>query len=666
MVKINTINKISTTALALAWIAILSSQSVYGMEKEKDISSEVQKVINLREEAKKPLAALNVLNLFTKKFNSENRAPTELELLQIEKMYFIARRKNSKQYNEFIEGHQKIINNIRINNSKDLKLEDHLTLLGQALSSAKTRVFNEYLKLKEKYKAPYFPRSCYFFETPEDFIGEFYTKKLTFIVPEILMDKALNLDLRARIELADRHENDLKAMNREAKWDYKTPLSVAQFYKFAATNNDVELTDSERFHVLKRLFSLSEKEGKEVILNFLTNKEASFGLKHKLAHFGKNVFKEKSKEIAEKFIQEHSVEILEDAKMHCKNLTSLSKMGISLLHEKEAVGKDVTVAVCDNGFFKIIPSTHESKLMKQYNTDERSFQWKLLHEKRVLPVKIHDKFWLTEIKNDSHPYHGSEMSDLVVTISPAVNILPVALDINNSQSVIEGLESLAEDPNVHIISCSFGLPQSGEEKVPVVHPGVKESILKCLKNNKILVLGAGNSGLIIPEKPEVPERKKPSLNTIGSGIFDMMYEQDVAYQPSVISSLFEGEEENSLFFTNLILVGSSKANSLELHDKSVRPGNGPAQKRFVYADGDDMLNFFDESPSWGGTSAATAMVSGILSGLWSQVKNPNEHTATRVSRALLENTDINEKLPLNVRGLGKVNAEKALENLDKY
>jgi hypothetical protein len=545
-------------------------------------------------------------------------------------------------------------------NFKELEFEDKLIVLEGALYSSPTRVFNEYLKLKEEYKAPDFPRSYYIFESIQDFIAKFYAEQLTYIVPDILMDKNLNLDIRERIYLANRYERDLRSFNQP--YDYKTPYNVAQFYKSIATNDALNLTEFEKFHVLKRLFSLSEKEGTEMILNLLANEEAPFSLRHKLAHFGKHSFKEEDKEKAEKFIQKYGEEILNDAKEHYKNLTTLSKMGIPTLHKQDVFGKKITVAICDNGFFKIIPSTYKSELMNEFN-DERSYQWKLLHEKNVLSVKIYDKNWLEEIRNDCLPYHGSEMSDTVLTIAPLANILPVALDMTNTKNVIQALEALAEDDSVHIINCSFGLPsERNNEGIPVVHSGVKQSLLKCMKNNKIVVLAAGNSGLIIPKHPEQPKRIK-SLNNVEGGLFDAIYDQEIACQPSVISSLFEGEKEDSPFFTNLILVGSSKENSLELHDKSVRPGKGPAQKRFVYADADNMKSFFDEVPSWGGTSTATAMVSGILAGLWSQVKNPDEKTAAYVSRVLLENTDIDENISSDVGGLGKVNAKKALENM---
>jgi len=98
----------------------------------------------------------------------------------------------------------------------------------------------------------------------------------------------------------------------------------------------------------------------------------------------------------------------------------------------------------------------------------------------------------------------------------------------------------------------------------------------------------------------------------------------------------------------------------------VKPGNGPAQKRFVYADAEEMKTFFDDTPCWGGTSAATAMTAGIAASLWSKVQNPDENTAARVARALLENTDVDESIPVKIRGCGKVNAAKALENLEKY
>ncbi len=673
MVKINTVNKISTTGLALGWIAIFSSQPVYGMENQENIDTRVQTV--LTQTQSRP--AFVVLNEITTKLNLEKRPPTDWENFLIESVYsFITNlQKDNEKSNEWIKNHKEIIGkkkrlrSVKIENPEKeesvSQLQNRLAILGSALPFNKTRVFNEYLKLKEKYKAPYFPSSCYIFETHQDYIAKFYAERLTFIVPEILRDETLNLDLRARIELADRHESDLKAFNREVRWSYKTPPRVAEFYKSIAEKENTELADSEKFNILKRLFTLSEEEGKKIILKLLKTKNTPFGLKHKVAHFIKETSDKELKEVAQNFIKTHSKEILKDAKMHYKNLTTLSKMEISLLHIKEALEQGITVAVCDTGFFKVIPSTHTSKLMTEYGTDERSLQWKLLHQKRLLPVKTYDASWLTQIKNFSFPYHGSEMSDLVVTISPKTQVLPVAIDTNNTHSIIEALEILALDKTVHIINCSFGLPQDYNQKVPVVDPEVKNSIRKCLENNKLLILAAGNSGLTIPEKPEMPERTKP-LDTIGGGLSGILFEQEVACQPSVISGLFEGEEENSPFFTNLLLVGSSKANSLELHDKSVRPGNGPAQKRFIYADADDMRNFFDELPNWGGTSAATAMVSGILADLWGRVKNPNEQTAARVSRALLENTDINENLPLSVRGLGKVNAGKALEKLDNY
>jgi len=698
MVKLNTISKISTTALALTWVAIMSSHPVYGMEGPSfakkaweskaipqiiEVNAEIEKILMAQEE-KRPRLVLDVLNAFTRKLTNEQRGPSDLELLQLDTMYDIAEKKRDERYTRFIEGHKKIIKEkCEKHETKEtpktkgrlspeaVELESYLTILGRVLPSQKTWVFNEYLKLKKKYEAPFLPRSFYIFETPKDVIGKFYVEKLVFIVPDILRDESLNLDLHGRIELANRYASDLTSFHRDYRWSYTIPSSVAEFYKFALTSGRKELTDSEKFDVLTRLCPLSEKDGTEYFLKVLHTPTTSFGLRHKLAHYGKTFLKGAPKQEGEKFIREHAEEILEDAHLHHRGLTSLSKMGVPVLHAAEALGQGVTVAVCDGGFFKIIPLTYESKYMTMFGADEKSYQWKLLHGQNVLPVKIHDKGWLTEIKNPNLPYHGSEMSDLVATMSPLANILPVALDTNRAQSVIAALDDLEQDPSVHIISCSFGFPRDNAQHMPVVDPGVKQSILKCLRSNKILVLGTGNNGGIIPATPGFPQPAEPQggidyLDTLGSGISDILYEQKVAFMPSVISSLFEGEKEDSPIFTNLILVGSSKANSLDLHDKSVKPGNGPAQQRFVYADADNMQNFFDESLNWGGTSAATAMVSGILADLWSQVKTPNEKTAARVSQALLENTDTQETLPLSVRGCGKVNAEKALENLENY
>jgi hypothetical protein len=479
------------------------------------------------------------------------------------------------------------------------------------------------------------------------------------------MDKALNLDLKGRLTFANRCKFDTIAGIRGRGSNIPndaTPRSLIDFYKFAATCKDTSLTINEKFNALEQLLVLSEGKERQVILDILQNPEEPFALRHKLSHFAKHSTDGELQEKGNIFITKHWEEIQTEAKDRYNQLSVHSRMGIPALRQAGASGKGVTVAVCDCGFFKILPQNmYQSDLMKRFASDEKSHQWKRLHGEKILPPQIFDGKWLTEVKDPSFPYHGSEMTDSVVTIASEANVVPTPVHTNSSKSIIDTFNYFAEDKNTNIISCSFVLPsESGD-----LESEVKKSLLNLLKKGKLLFLGVGNHGAYIPDDLSTSEPFAMHMPA-GSGFLDMMDQHRMEGGLRVINDLFKGEQEDSPIFSNLILVGSSKENSLELHKSSVKPGNGGANKRFVYADADEMKNFFDDEPCWGGTSAATAMTAGIAASLWSKIKNPDENTAARVARALLENTDVDESIPVKIRGCGKVNAAKALENLEKY
>ncbi|MBX9621261.1 MAG: S8/S53 family peptidase [Alphaproteobacteria bacterium] len=563
--------------------------------------------------------------------------------------------------------------------NQELNLEEHLTILkklsfstSEHSLSTSVRAFNEYLNLKRRYQAPFLPQSFYLVESPEDLIAELYASHLAKSVPYILNEETLNLNLKERLEFANRYKYDALSGNRYAS--FEIPESLITFYKRAASCKDDQLTDGEKFSAMERLLELSGSEAKPLLIASLRDSEIPFELKHKLAHLAKHASDPELQGEGRLFIDENMEAISTAARTHYDGLSVHSKIDIPP-HLKEAkLGQNIGVAVCDGGFFKVLPTSlwpsfdpHQLHLLKQYGGDDKSFSWNLLHGDRVNSPHIHDNEWLSEVKNPSLPYHGSEMTDLVATASPGAHIQPVIVDTNSSESLKAAFDRLAGDPSIHIISCSFGLPKD-PSGFYLVSSDVKDSMLKCLRNNKIIVLGATNNGATIPDMPGQPDHSSGLSSTIynGGDLADMFFEHEVAHLPSRISSLFSGEDETSPLFLNLILVGSSKADSFDLHEKSVKPGNGPAQKQFVYADADNLKNFFDVAPAWGGTSTATAMVSGILADLWSQVKNPDDNTATRVSRCLLENTDVAPEIPLASRGRGKVNLTKALEKLDEY
>lgn len=560
----------------------------------------------------------------------------------------------------------------------ELTLEEHLTIIKKLIFSSNpqhslstsVRAFNEYLNLKRRYQAPFLPQSFYVVESPQDLIAELYALYLAKNVPYILNEETLNLNLKERLEYANRYKYDVSSGNRYAS--FEIPESLITFYKRVASYKDDQLTNGEKFSAMERLLELSGSEAKSLLIGSLHDPEIPFDLRHKLAHLAKHASDPELQGEGHSFIDGSIEAIRTAAQTHYDGLSVHPKIDIPP-HLKEAkLGQNIGVAVCDGGFFKVLPtslwpsfSPHQLHLLKQYGGDDKSFAWNLLHGDRVSPPHVYDSEWLTEVKNHSLPYHGSEMTDLVATASPGAHIQPVIVDTNSSKSLKAAFDGLAEDPTIHIISCSFGLPND-PSAFHLVSPDVKDSMLKCLRNNKIIVLGATNNGATIPEMPGQPDHSSGLSSAIyGSSLVNDFFEYEVAYLPSRISSLFLGEDETSPLL-NLILVGSSKADSFDLHENSGKPGNGPAQKQFVYADADNLKNFFDVAPVWGGTSAATAMVSGILADLWSQVKNPDDNTAARVSRCLLESTDIAPEIPLSARGRGKVNLTKALEKLDEY
>lgn len=562
--------------------------------------------------------------------------------------------------------------------SQELNLEEHLSVVRKLIFSSNPesslstsiRAFNEYLNLKRRYQAPFLPQSFYVVESPQDLIAELYALYLAKNVPYILNEETLNLNLKERLEFANRYKHDVLSGNRHASLEI--PDSLITFYKRAATCKDDQLTDGEKFSAMEQLLKLSGSEAKPLLISSLHDPEIPFELRHQLAHLAKHASDPELQGEVHSFIDGNIEVIRTAARAHYDGHSVHSKIDIPPHLREAKLGQNVGVAVCDGGFFKVLPTSlwtsfpsHQLHLLEQYGGDEKSFSWNLLHGDRVSPPHVYDSEWLTEIKNHSLPYHGSEMTDLVATASPGGHIQPVIVDTNSSESLKAAFDRLAEDPAIHIISCSFGLPKD-PSAFHLVSPDVKDSMLKCLRNNKIIVLGATNNGATIPEMPGHPDHSSGLSSAIyRSSLADDFFEYEVAYLPSRISSLFLGEDETSPLL-NLILVGSSKADSFYLHEKSVKPGNGPAQRQFVYADADNLKNFFDVAPVWGGTSAATAMVSGILADLWSQVKTPDGNTAARVSRCLLENTDIAPEIPLSARGRGKVNLTKALEKLDEY
>ncbi|PFX11057.1 hypothetical protein AWC38_SpisGene25510, partial [Stylophora pistillata] len=189
-------------------------------------------------------------------------------------------------------------------------------------------------------------------------------------------------------------------------------------------------------------------------------------------------------------------------------LPILGKTGVMSIHERGALGNGKRIAICDLGFFKVIPDIMRGtqNLSDKYS-DSYTYAWGALGlGNNVLPMQIFGRG--SDFKEPVRlPYHGSEMLSYAQTMAPEAQILPVAVD-DSAESWIECLTSLSNNPEVDIINMSRGLAGAGSlgsDTFHMIHPGLKKALHQCLAKGKIVILGAGNDGAIIPDMPETPD-----------------------------------------------------------------------------------------------------------------------------------------------------------------
>lgn len=547
----------------------------------------------------------------------------------------------------------------------DLDVEKRLSILTYLIeqggpyerytpSQIKVAVFNEFFPLWEQYgdsKAP----TSHPVLTEQDHIQRFWVEYIIPRIPEVIREELLKCKLKGRIFLAKKWHDSQEDSS-------VCPAELIQFHREVATSQDDQVTDTDRFNACRYLSMYSENDAVPLILNILGTDESSYSsLKEPYVQLARLSSDEGLKKKGEEFVKTYQSEIKKAAQEKYNRLPLHSRMSIPDLHDKNSTGDKVTIAVLDVGFFKILPpdfwpsGQDELRTFKKYS-DEKTLQWLSLHEEKILPPKVFNKEGLLR-ENRFGPCHGSKMVDLIATIAQEAYILPVLAD---QSSWVAAFNDLAEDPDVNIISISQGLPKGFSDIS--VSSDLKESIMRCLKNNKIIVLSAGNSGMTIPVIPAWPECPAGRSRKCITEYDSYLWSRGDEYCPSRISSLFEGESETSLLFSQFIIGGSSKAGSFEVHEKSDKSGEGPAQKCYVYVDADELMGFFDDQPRWGGTSSATAMISGFAGKLWGHTKK-DDLTAARVGRAIFEGTDVDEALPSNVRGRGKVNPSKSFKKM---
>lgn len=369
---------------------------------------------------------------------------------------------------------------------------------------------------------------------------------------------------------------------------------------------------------------------------------------------------------------EHLATIYEDdfyehARLFLKSYIHNFRMDTSLPRFNERLGKGIKIAVFDNGFYKIIPkdlwphTKPDRLLLEHHGSGVFEGVWRCIHQRKLLfpddKLTTYHNQWTTDyiFKNDQseQPTHGSLMTYAIMDTAPRAIVWPVNGNFPDTKTTIQAFYDFAMIPDLHIINCSFELPCSSTNPY-VIDPDLKEAMLYCLSQNKIIVLAASNTGKTIRHygnKKNNEALASLMLEKYTGQSDDMLYE-------IMLANLFEGEPDDSLFFTNLIIAGLSRQNLLEPAITSVKPGHGPANRVFVYM---DLYGYSGDS---GGTSTAAAMISGVLANLWSTIDSPKApHAAANVVKVLLDNAVFPEGGKKDVHGRGYVNVKNAMHEV---
>jgi len=583
------------------------------------------------------LSAENPLAFFHMKLSNDECPMTILdELYQVPDLRFnIYKNIILNSINENLQNYLKILNEFSNYCQEEILLPKKSSLL-----------FQQYFMLKQKHPGEF--GDAYY-------VNEFLPNIINY-APYILGDEGFPLEQKMRMA----NLYTIKSRNNY----YSTPRydEIIDFY--TSILNNVTLEREHREKAVERLFSVSEDAFLKTSGSIITG-PSDLLFKAKVAFLAKEARNGLGEGVLLQFLSLHEDDLMEYMITHNQTLPVLEKTKISGLHSKGAQGQGITVAVCDIGFFNVLSTPIIGNVYGQNKNlsadwyNEYTFAWHKFQEQNqtLLPLKFFGE-GSEKIVDGSYPYHGSEMVSYVHSMAPQARILPVAVK-DDVTSWVNCLNELAEDSTINIISLSRGLPGADDsltENFHLVHPEFKKALLSCLHNGKIVVLAAGNNGMTIPMNPEAPNYQNVGFSFDMSGYHFLV-------GPSRISSLFGGEDENSPLFSNFLIMGSTKSDSLELHERSVTPGQGPAQKQYLTVDSDNIHSFFDKNISWGGCSASTAQMSGVLASLWSA--KGFDTPGSEIVKAVLNTGDKDNIFNPELHGNGRLNSIHAFDFLNR-
>jgi len=292
---------------------------------------------------------------------------------------------------------------------------------------------------------------------------------------------------------------------------------------------------------------------------------------------------------------------------------------LSHAREQHLDGKDIVVAVLDEGFDHTHASLKEQFSPYRYNTNDRT--------RDISETLIFED---GQYKFESH---GTHVTGIILSLAPQVKIIPIKISgFGGDQAFVKALQIAASSP-AHIVNISMRLSLTGRE----ISPNVRTALIQLAKEGKLIVIAAGNESA-----PMMKYAYTASL-------------VELAHHP-----LMQG---------HLLLVGASsyKNGTEALAEFSNYPGEssfGMAQTYFITAPGEHITSTITDGlfGEKSGTSMAAPLVAGaasLLKQAFSQLKT--EEIAHLLLTSARKVSLDGKNLPRNHFGTGIVNLKSALE-----
>lgn len=289
-------------------------------------------------------------------------------------------------------------------------------------------------------------------------------------------------------------------------------------------------------------------------------------------------------------------------------------------YEKHLDGKDVIVAVIDEGFDPSHISFKDRVSSYRYNTNH---------------VGSRDISETLRFENGRYKFesHGTHVTGIILNLAPQVEIIPIKVgEFGGDQAFVKALQIAASSP-AHIVNISLRLSHTERE----MSPNVRRALFQLAHAGKLIVMAAGNE----------------STSLLSHAYTASLVE--LAHDP-----LMEGR---------LLLVGATsyKNGKESLAEFSNYPGQGSlgiAQTYFITAPG-EQINSATTGGKYGeksGTSMAAPMVVGAASLLKQAFPHLNAEALAALLLTSARKVSLDGKdLSRAYFGAGIVNLKFALE-----